>query len=362
MSELSNIRSPFKFLDPYEKEDIQLFFGRDREIEQLYEQVQSARLLVVYGASGTGKTSIIHCGLANQFGDTDWNPLYVRRGRNLTAGILDRIRGQLRKKNQKLSAEATISEGIEQLFWTRYIPVYLILDQFEELFIQGDPVLEQKPFFLELSRLLQSEAFCRVILVIREEYLAWLSDFESVIPELFDNRLRIEKMSERMLRQVIEGTLTAKEFNIELREADLTTDLIIHHIRNERREVDLTELQVYLDHLYRRAGEHNGRRIFDPELVKKTGEMKNVLTVFIEEQLEMLEQKIKNQFGLTNPRGIPLEILFTLVTNEMTKRAKSRDEILRDLGKLPPERRFSAKVLDYCLAEFNRLRLLNQLD
>ncbi|MCB0594541.1 MAG: ATP-binding protein [Lewinellaceae bacterium] len=362
MSETPNIKSPFKFLDPYEKEDHHLFFGRERETEQLYEQIQSAKLLLVYGASGTGKTSIINCGLTNKFGDTDWNPLFIRRGQNLTAATLQQIHGQLRDKNKSLPAGSSLTVGVEQLFWTRYIPVYLIFDQFEELFIQGDPITEQKPFFDEMYRLLNAETFCRVILVMREEYLAWLSDFEAVIPDLFDNRLRIEKMSERQLRHVIKGTLAAKEFDIELQEADATASQIIDNIRNERREVDLTELQVYLDHLYRQASINKGRRVFNPRLAREAGEMKNVLTLFLEEQLDILEDKLKTEFHLTDPQGIPLEILFTLVTNERTKRAMRKEDILRRLAQLPAERRFPPKVLDYCLEEFNRLRLINQLD
>lgn len=362
MTETPNIRSPFKFLDPYEKEDHHLFFGRERETEQLYEQIQSAKLLLVYGASGTGKTSIINCGLTNKFGDTDWNPLFIRRGQNLTASTLEQIHAQLREKNKSLPAGASITTGVEQLFWARYIPVYLIFDQFEELFIQGDPITEQKPFFDEMSRLLKAETFCRVILVMREEYLAWLSDFEAVIPDLFDNRLRIERMSERQLRHVIKGTLSAKEFNIELQESDATAAKIIDNIRNERREVDLTELQVYLDHLYRRAQVNKGRQVFNPQLAREAGEMKNVLTQFLEEQLDLLEDNLKSRFQLPDPKGVPLEILFTLVTNERTKRAMSKEDILRRLAQLPPERRFSPKVLDYCLEEFNRLRLLNQTD
>lgn len=362
MSKTEVIRSPFKFLDPYGKEDRHLFFGRDREIEQLYERIQSAKLLLVYGASGTGKTSLINCGLTNRFGDTDWNPLFIRRGEDLTIATLSEIRKQLKVKGKKLPAGSTLEEGVTQLFWTRYIPVYLIFDQFEELFIQGDPETEQKLFFEQLSQLLQSETFCRVILVLREEYLAWLSHFELVIPELFDNRLRIEKMGERQLLQVIEGTLGAQEFAIELPQPEGVAHQIINNISDERREVDLTDLQVYLDHLYRRASENNGRRIFDIQLAEDAGEMKNVLSEFLDEQLEGIEKKLKEEFKIEDPRGLPLDILFTLVTDEMTKRTLDREQILNRLDQLPPDRHITPRILDYCLTEFNRLRLLNQLD
>ena len=49
-------RSPFKFLDSYQKEDKDRFFGRERETAQLYNAVRASNLVLVYGASGTGKT------------------------------------------------------------------------------------------------------------------------------------------------------------------------------------------------------------------------------------------------------------------------------------------------------------------
>ena len=77
------MNSPFKFLDSYTKDDRDIFFGRDREIEELYQRVFESKILLVYGVSGTGKSSLIHCGLANKFQETDWLPLVIRRGGNI---------------------------------------------------------------------------------------------------------------------------------------------------------------------------------------------------------------------------------------------------------------------------------------
>ncbi|MBW1824401.1 MAG: ATP-binding protein, partial [Deltaproteobacteria bacterium] len=85
--------SPFKFLDSYTREDREIFFGRDREIEEMYQKVFESKMLLVYGISGTGKTSLINCGLANKFEDSDWLPVNVRRGRN----ILDSLERELGK-------------------------------------------------------------------------------------------------------------------------------------------------------------------------------------------------------------------------------------------------------------------------
>ena len=61
------MQSPFKFLDSYEKSDKEQFFGRNKEIAQLYNALHTSNLMLLYGASGTGKTSLINCGLANEF-------------------------------------------------------------------------------------------------------------------------------------------------------------------------------------------------------------------------------------------------------------------------------------------------------
>ena len=58
---------PFKFLDAYSQADHDFFFGREEEVAALYEMVFQTDILLVYGASGTGKTSLIQCGLANKF-------------------------------------------------------------------------------------------------------------------------------------------------------------------------------------------------------------------------------------------------------------------------------------------------------
>ncbi|MBI4646179.1 MAG: ATP-binding protein [Bacteroidia bacterium] len=81
-------KSPFKFLDSFTKDDRDIFFGRDNETEDLYRKVFESKMLLVYGVSGTGKTSLINCGLANKFSDSDWLPVNIRRGANINESLL----------------------------------------------------------------------------------------------------------------------------------------------------------------------------------------------------------------------------------------------------------------------------------
>lgn len=78
------MKSPFKFLDSYTKEDREIYFGREREIDELYHRLFESRIMLVYGESGTGKSSLINCGLINKLRDTDHLPVYIRRSDNHT--------------------------------------------------------------------------------------------------------------------------------------------------------------------------------------------------------------------------------------------------------------------------------------
>lgn len=156
--------------------------------------------LLVYGPSGAGKTSLIECGLRNQFSDADWFAVSIRRGSNMTASVFARINEALHEKialdpQTKLprNPDFDFGEAIENLFAERYQPVYLLFDLFEELLILGDEA-EKKDFFTRLNRLIRYKVPCRVLLVMREEFIGHLSEFEPLCPSIFQYRFRLEKM------------------------------------------------------------------------------------------------------------------------------------------------------------------------
>ena len=57
------VRSPYKGLASFDEADQALFYGRDRAIRELQARCDAVRLLVVSGASGTGKSSVVKAGL-----------------------------------------------------------------------------------------------------------------------------------------------------------------------------------------------------------------------------------------------------------------------------------------------------------
>ena len=50
-------------LKPYQKEDTNFFYGREKEVEGLLQILQKDRLVTLIGYTGTGKSSLINAGL-----------------------------------------------------------------------------------------------------------------------------------------------------------------------------------------------------------------------------------------------------------------------------------------------------------
>lgn len=349
--------SPFKFLDAYQKEDASRFFGRERETAQLYNAVHASNLVLVYGGSATGKTSLINCGLGNQFVDSDWLPLFVRRGPNLNEALDQAVAGEAARAGKIVAG--TLTHRIRSLYLDRYRPIYLIFDQFEELFILGQPP-EQRTFYETVRQILDAGPGCKLLIVIREEYIAHLSDFERVVPSLFDNRLRIEKMNDRSLARVIVGT--ARTGGIRITDPGATARKILDNLRDRNSGIDLVNLQVYLDRLWRadllRQGDDVPKTMtFDPALVDGVGKLADVLAVFLDEQLGAIEATLRAR-GVAKPEGIPLEVLFALVTEEGTKRNLDLPGLLKAL---PKNRGLEEQHVDFCLHEFERVRLVRPL-
>jgi hypothetical protein len=348
-------RSPFKFLDSYNKNDKNIFFGRDEEIKALYELVQTSKLIMIYGASGTGKTSLVECGLSNKFSEADWFDVRIRRG-NVTL-----LEATLKAINRKLDEAANdsfdLGQSVEALYYNNFIPIYLIFDQFEELFIMGD-AQEREDFFNALSKLLHQKVPCKVILIVREEYLAFFHDYEILIPFIYDSRFRIERMNQLKLEQVIKGTIEAPQYFIDFDDPIENTRLIIDNLRNERQEVDLTNLQVYLDRLYkvdiRRSEQVDAVRPpfkFDENLIEMVGKLPQVIAVFLDEQMQDIDKTI-------NYPNATLMVLKRFVTNEGTKCNRNVNSIVLEFGN---NNMLPISTVEACIHVLYERRILKEL-
>ena len=55
--------SPYLGLQPYAERDAAFFFGRERERRVIAANLRAARVTLLYGASGVGKSSLLRAGV-----------------------------------------------------------------------------------------------------------------------------------------------------------------------------------------------------------------------------------------------------------------------------------------------------------
>ena len=338
------MNSPFKFLDSYTLADRSIFFGRDQEITELYRRVFETKILLVYGISGTGKSSLVNCGLASRFEDSDWLPVNVRRGNNIVESLNEAFNKQALvplKKNQ------SVTERLHSIYLDHFKPVYLIFDQFEELFIFGSQQ-EKAGFIKAIKEISETKIQCSIIFIIREEFLAGMTEFENDLPEIFTNRFRVEKMKRANAISAIEGP--CKVFDIETEQR--FSEELIDKLCPSGNEIELTYLQIYLDRIFRIAVDERKEGaplLFSNELLTRAGSVSDLLGQFLDEQIREMD----------NP-DTGMAILKSFVSIQGTKKqmvAAGIQESLRTFGTEMDE-----PDLVKCLNRFVDLRILRERD
>jgi WD40 repeat protein len=301
--------------------------------------------------SGTGKSSLIHCGLANKFRETDWLPLVIRRGANIIGSMSEGIKSaSITKQENKFASPGDFKKGVRSLYLDHYKPVFFIFDQFEELFIFGGKD-ERREFIHIVKSLIDSDLQCRLIFIMREEYMAWITEFEKVIPSFFANRIRIEKMSHRNALDAIKEP--CKVFNINTEEGFAET--LLEKLSPGSTEVELTFLQVYLDKIFRLAQseiksvKEDEKITFTLSLLQKTGNVSDLLGSFLDDQISLMD----------NP-DTAMTVLKAFVSDKGTKRPANESETIDNVRSLGKE--LSQKQITELLQIFVNLRVLRDKD
>jgi tetratricopeptide (TPR) repeat protein len=213
------------------------FFGRDGDIAELCRRVQRNALTTLYGQSGLGKTSILNAGVAPRLRAAGYCPVYLR----MDYAAVERPAEQLKQALLRATADmgqwtrtgsATPGESLWEFLHHRddllqdetgrqLVPL-LIFDQFEEVFSLGQTdssgrrraaeFLEQLADLVEnrppraLEALLEqddtvavnfdfSRSDYRVLIALREDYLAHYESLRSTMPSVTQNRLRLARMT-----------------------------------------------------------------------------------------------------------------------------------------------------------------------
>jgi WD40 repeat protein len=179
--------SPYQGLFTFQIKDAPFFFGRENFTNQLVEAVQRQPLVVITGASGSGKSSVVFAGLIPQLHRLGkWHDISFRPGDRplmALAGTLIQILEPELSQSERIPKIRTLAQylwkfpdGLRDILdeiFKKYPDqtILLIIDQFEELYSLCQNRKEQNVFVDRLLKIVNLKINLRIVITIRADFL-----------------------------------------------------------------------------------------------------------------------------------------------------------------------------------------------
>ena len=340
-------RSPFKFLDSYDACDADIFFGRDFEIEELLRHFHSSGHVLIYGESGAGKTSLVQCGLRSRIpaADAMFIPLRVHAGglSNVCEQICHAASLELGEVVD-VSPRSGLIQTLREIRQTASRPVVLFFDQFEELFIFHDAQTRRR-FANELASIRQARLNVKVLIGVRQDYLAHLSELEDTVEGLFDNRFWLRRMS----RENAAGAVVRACQTCGVGIGEDVARSVLQRLDPSGQGIELPYLQVVMDRLYRQAvSTDSANPVMTAQDVQQLGDIANILGSFLLEEVAKLPSPDAGR-----------QILKAFVTREGTRRTLDRASVAQEAAGFGAA--LAPADVDAHLSQLARVRVLREI-
>ncbi len=152
-------------LPPFKKSQAALFCGRDEDINRLYDIVKNESLMILFGSSGTGKSSLLNAGLSPVLEMNGFLPLNIRlqtvtddnsTPKKLVLDALATFKDEIpTPKRYEQRNNVSLWETLKTCKFPFYTIPVLIFDQFEELFSSSKD--RQREFLHELAEIVHTQ-------------------------------------------------------------------------------------------------------------------------------------------------------------------------------------------------------------
>jgi WD40 repeat protein len=248
--------SPFRPLNWFTAEHAEVFFGREYQVRELYAQITDTTgppVLLLYGASGVGKSSLLDAGLVPRLAAGGQVVRYCRRDpqKGLTASLCGAL--------QVATEQTALDEGWRAEETRIGKPLLVFLDQVEEVFTHPDP---SKPHELDEFVAMLSAALSnrdrrpqgKLVLGFRKEWLAEL-DRRLAEAKLPRNKVFLEALDRRGIIEAIRGPARPGRLERQYRLAieDGLPEIIADDLLSDAGSALASTLQVLLTKMWERA-------------------------------------------------------------------------------------------------------------
>lgn len=230
MSSANAKMNPFPGLRPFTQEEDYLFFGREEQTLELLQRLGSNRFVAVVGTSGSGKSSLVRCGLLSELlggrmlgAGSSWEIAVTHPGGNplelLTDSLLEADLYDREEEHARENLLATLSrshfglvEAVKQADLGEGTNFLLVVDQFEEIFRFQDAGQRQQEVANEFVSLLleavaQKEVPIYVVLTMRSDFIGECGQFEGLAEMVNKGEFLIPRLTREQYKRVIEGPI-----------------------------------------------------------------------------------------------------------------------------------------------------------
>jgi TIR domain len=215
-------RAPYPGIAGFDEQDAAVFFGRDADILRALDEIRgiahtgNARIFVLLGASGSGKSSFLRAGLWPRLkrDDLAWLPLPIIRPDywgNLTASIVDKL--------SHIASEARFADGMRQL------RVSTGEHQLAQAFFQrvSGSAIERQNYILDFAKMIDDTGagLATLLATLREIPQALATSSGSAVPlrtilafDEFEQMFWMEPEKAHRFLEVLTKTLTDDPFTV----------------------------------------------------------------------------------------------------------------------------------------------------
>lgn len=228
------VHNPFPGLRPFTLEECHLFFGREGQVDEILVKLSQNHAITVMGYSGSGKSSLMHCGLVpvlygGFMTDTSpyWQVISTRPGSspiaNLSEAITDHLvrHHQIEEKDRPIyrsiigSVLRSGPDGLVEV--SKFLQnkegenIFFMIDQFEELFRHREPgnddLANEATAYVNLILTATQQKNTPVYLAInmRSDFIGECSAFPGLTQMINSSNYLVPQMTREQKRMAIEG-------------------------------------------------------------------------------------------------------------------------------------------------------------
>lgn len=230
--------NPFPGLRAFEEQEDVLFFGREKQIDELLKKLRTVRFLAVIGSSGSGKSSLVKSGVIPALysgfmsgAGSQWRICTFRPGNdpigNMARALAeDGVLFQPQDEEERMTM-AAINESVLRRSSQGLVEAYrqsnintknnllILVDQFEELFrfsrLEKDAKEAKRDSVGFINLLLkateQRELPIYVIFTMRSDFLGDCTEFRGLPEAINDGQYLVPRMTREERRDAISGPI-----------------------------------------------------------------------------------------------------------------------------------------------------------